>query len=91
MSFRSSNYPRIFGSIETEIVVRYLRDVYFKAKKVENNDFSPFLVIESSGRGVQETGTLNFHLSIKTEKSQKVGDFLKREKRKSLLKVKKLS
>ena len=68
-----------------------LRQVYFKTKKEENNDFNPFLVIESSGSGVQETGTLNFHLSIKTEKSQKVGDFLKREKRKSLLKVKKLS
>ena len=72
-------------------LILYLRHVYFKTKNVENNDFSPFLVIESSGSGVQETGTLNFHLSIKTEKSQKVGDFLKREKRKSLLKVKKLS
>ena len=72
-------------------LILYLRHVYFKAKKVENNDFSSFLVIESSGSGVQETGTLNFHLSIKTEKSQKVGDFLKKEKRKSLLKVKKLS
>ena len=39
----------------------------------------------------RDAGTLNFHLSIKTEKSQKVWDFLKREKRKSLLKVKNLS
>ena len=69
-------------------LILYLRDIYFKAKNVENNDFSSFLVIESSGSG---TWTSNFHLSIKTEKSQKVGDFLKKEKRKSLLKVKKLS
>ena len=91
---KNSNFLSTLLDVENNTAIFNLISVTHllcKNKNVENNDFSPFLVIESSGSGVQETGTLNFHLSIKTEKSQKVGDFLKKEKRKSLLKVKKLS